>query len=193
MDKSQRLIESAIKLFAADGINATSTGSIAKDAGMAAGTLFNYFPTKEELIRSAYIECKKGMACTIQEEFEDGSSFESILRHSWARGIQWSLENPERHDFIHQFSRMPDLHDEKLEEQLAGEMNFFHEGLLAAQERGEVIRLDVKYLQMMFASWFDGTVRYLRTLEESARPEFMDASFEMIWRAMSAKVVAKTK
>lgn len=185
MGKRERLIECAIRLFAADGINATSTGAIAKAAGVAAGTLFNYFATKEELIKSAYVECKKGMACTIQADVDPELRFETMIRTTWSRAIAWSLEHPERHDFMHQFAGLPDWHDEVLEEQLAAEMKFFHTALDAAQQRGEVVRLDVRYLQTLFAAWYDGTVRYIRTIPPAERPALIDASIEMFWRALS--------
>ena len=45
----QRILEAAIKLFAADGWHNTTTRGIAVAAKIATGTLFNYFPTKEAI------------------------------------------------------------------------------------------------------------------------------------------------
>ncbi|MCW5843897.1 MAG: helix-turn-helix transcriptional regulator [Caldilinea sp.] len=42
-DKKQQLLEASIDLFAREGFWNTSTASIAKHAGVATGTLFNYF------------------------------------------------------------------------------------------------------------------------------------------------------
>src|SRR5688572_32894420 len=41
--------DAARRLFAGQGFEATSTREIAKEAGIAIGTLFNYYPTKEDL------------------------------------------------------------------------------------------------------------------------------------------------
>src|SRR5215469_15295206 len=53
----QRIVSAAIDLFRADGWHDTTTRAIAAAAGIATGTLFNYFPTKEaiaaELIAAA--------------------------------------------------------------------------------------------------------------------------------------------
>ena len=48
--KKQALLEAAIELFAKDGFWQTTTASIAQEAGVATGTLFTYFPTKNDLI-----------------------------------------------------------------------------------------------------------------------------------------------
>jgi len=48
--KKEQLLSSALKLFVENGVGNTSTSAIAKEAGVAAGTLFLYFPTKQDLI-----------------------------------------------------------------------------------------------------------------------------------------------
>jgi AcrR family transcriptional regulator len=45
----QRLVRSAADLFRDRGFAATTTRAIAKKARLASGTMFNYYPTKEEL------------------------------------------------------------------------------------------------------------------------------------------------
>ncbi len=48
-DKKQALLEAATAAFAQSGI-AASTSAIARSAGVAEGTLFRYFATKDELL-----------------------------------------------------------------------------------------------------------------------------------------------
>lgn len=45
----KRLLQSARRLFASSGFEAATTRDISRACGIAAGTLFNYFPTKEAL------------------------------------------------------------------------------------------------------------------------------------------------
>ncbi|MBE0618364.1 MAG: TetR/AcrR family transcriptional regulator [Proteobacteria bacterium] len=51
-----RILEKAADLFAAKGFEDTTTRDIALGAGVAAGTLFNYFPTKETLAMTLVAE-----------------------------------------------------------------------------------------------------------------------------------------
>ena len=46
----QRILDVASELFRRKGFDATATRDIALAAGIAAGTLFNYFPTKEAIV-----------------------------------------------------------------------------------------------------------------------------------------------
>jgi AcrR family transcriptional regulator len=45
----RRIVEAALELFQSRGFAATTTKSIAKKARIAEGTVFNYFPTKEDI------------------------------------------------------------------------------------------------------------------------------------------------
>jgi len=49
-ERRAEFLRAALKLFVANGVQHTSTAAIAREAGSAAGTLFLYFPTKQDLI-----------------------------------------------------------------------------------------------------------------------------------------------
>ena len=51
----KKTLESAIKLFAKQGCNGTSTLQIAKEAGVSQATVFKYFKTKEDLLYSIIV------------------------------------------------------------------------------------------------------------------------------------------
>jgi len=52
----QRILEAATVLFKVDGWHKTTTRDIALSAGIATGTLFNYFPTKESIAATLIAE-----------------------------------------------------------------------------------------------------------------------------------------
>jgi AcrR family transcriptional regulator len=52
----ERIIDAARQLFAAKGFEASTTRDIADAAGIASGTLFNYFATKEDIVASLAAE-----------------------------------------------------------------------------------------------------------------------------------------
>ena len=49
-DKKELIIDTALELFAENGYHATSISSIAKDAGISKGLMYNYFESKELLL-----------------------------------------------------------------------------------------------------------------------------------------------
>src|SRR5215208_4307878 len=48
--RREQILETALKLFAERGFDATSTRQIAKEVGVAEGLIFHYFPTKASLL-----------------------------------------------------------------------------------------------------------------------------------------------
>lgn len=78
-----RILEAAMSLFTSDGWQNTTTRGIAIAAGIATGTLFNYFPTKEAIaatliagaLERASDECRNGL---IEESSLEGDLFTLI-------------------------------------------------------------------------------------------------------------------
>ncbi len=53
-DKRDRILEAAIKVFARSGFHATRVSEVAKAAGVADGTIYLYFESKEDLLVSLF-------------------------------------------------------------------------------------------------------------------------------------------
>ncbi len=53
-DKRDRILKAAVKVFARNGFHATRVSEVAKAAGVADGTIYLYFESKEELLFSLF-------------------------------------------------------------------------------------------------------------------------------------------
>jgi len=71
----QRILETAARLFATSGWDNTTTREIAVEAGIATGTLFNYFPCKEAIAAALIADALE----KAEQEFAARSSDESTL------------------------------------------------------------------------------------------------------------------
>lgn len=67
--RREEILKTALGLFAAQGFDATSTRQIAKEAGIAEGLIFHYFPTKAGLLTAI-----------LQDRLEGGRAFRTQLR-----------------------------------------------------------------------------------------------------------------
>ncbi len=79
-EKKQSILDASLRLFVENGFHGTSTAEIAKTAGVATGTLFHYFKTKEELINSLYLHAKGGMLNEISGKYDDKISFKENIK-----------------------------------------------------------------------------------------------------------------
>ena len=64
----QRILEAARKLFAASGYESSTTREIADAAGIANGTLFNYFPNKEAILAALVADVTAGLHIRIEDQ-----------------------------------------------------------------------------------------------------------------------------
>jgi AcrR family transcriptional regulator len=71
----QRILDVAARLFRTQGYDATTTRDIALGAEIAAGTLFNYFPTKEAIVaalaEAALARAREGQARVTADSLEE--------------------------------------------------------------------------------------------------------------------------
>ena len=70
-DKRERITEAAIVVFAAKGYRSARVSDVAKEAGVADGTIYLYFRNKEDLLLSIFEE-KMEMLLQILESKMDG-------------------------------------------------------------------------------------------------------------------------
>ncbi|MCZ8519452.1 MULTISPECIES: TetR/AcrR family transcriptional regulator [Paenibacillus] len=77
-DKKERIIESAVAIFAENGYYKTTTGQIAKAAGVTQPYVFHFFANKEELFKAVI-----GRACSrIKEAFAGVDETPERLKHA---------------------------------------------------------------------------------------------------------------
>jgi AcrR family transcriptional regulator len=84
------LLDAALELFVEKGFAATRSEEVAVRAGVSKGTLFLYFPTKEELFKAVIRENLSGRFAEWNEEFDtfEGTSAEMVgycMRMWWER------------------------------------------------------------------------------------------------------------
>ncbi len=84
----QRILEVAQELFASQGFDATTTRDIAKYAGIATGTMFNYFSSKEAVVGSLAAEALADLEVDFNGSDREGSSLEEDLFAFVAAGMR---------------------------------------------------------------------------------------------------------
>lgn len=84
----RRILEVARELFASQGFEATTTRDIAKAAGIATGTMFNYFGSKEAVVGSLAVEALAELRVDPVAVRRDGASLEEALFAFVAAGLR---------------------------------------------------------------------------------------------------------
>jgi AcrR family transcriptional regulator len=88
-DKRNAILDAATRVFAERGLTAAPTSEMSKQAGVAEGTLFTYFKTKDDLINALYREIKLQLADAMMSGFPRKKSVRTRLRHVWDSYVNW--------------------------------------------------------------------------------------------------------
>jgi len=107
LDKRERILKAALELFNTYGFESTPTARITKEAGVATGTLFNYFKSKEELINVLYLTCKESLTWRLSFGLEQETTFRSKLKKFNINYIGWSLDHTDEFCFFNSSAMLP--------------------------------------------------------------------------------------
>lgn len=94
----ENILQAAFKLFSTKGYHSTSTSSIAKEAGVAAGLMYNYFSSKEDLLVSIINQFFEELVSSISEKFNGNHELldakiiiDAFIEHIVEKREQWNL------------------------------------------------------------------------------------------------------
>ncbi|MDW5312522.1 TetR/AcrR family transcriptional regulator [Rhizobium sp. PL01] len=102
-DKRNAILTAATEAVAALGLGA-STARIAKDAGVAEGSLFTYFTNKDDLLNQLYLSLKAGFRNVLITGYPAGASVKDRCRHLWDRSIDWGATSPAKRKAMRQLT-----------------------------------------------------------------------------------------
>ncbi len=110
-DKRPKILEAAIRVFSSHGFHGATMAMIAREAGVAAGTLYLYFEGKEALIGALYLEFKGSAFDEVLKDYPAEGSARARFEHLWTRQLAVYRRRPEVFRFLEQFQQSPFLDD----------------------------------------------------------------------------------
>lgn len=182
MDKQTEILASALKLFVEFGFHGTPTSKIAKEAGVANGTLFHYYSTKDELIVSLFVSIKMRMAAHIEENVASEANHEEKFKNQFVNAMYWALENKNEFKYIQQFYASPYvslLNSEEIKMQLQKSCDQIEDAIKA-----KIIKpMPAAYINTMVTSHLFGLNQYLNQsnflIEE--QKVIINDTFDLLW------------
>ena len=185
-DKARQLIEAAIDLFASEGFWNTPTSRIAKHAGVATGTLFNYFESKELLIDAVYAQLKSEWMAHLLAGFPAGGSLKEKVEHIWFRHIDWGLRFPRRYSLMNQL-KLSNLVSPETQQSQEAELAFAYQMIVDGIAAGELVDAPVAYIAQTFYAQLEAAVQYAgeEQLADMPLTRHITQGFAMLWKSIT--------
>ncbi len=183
-EKRDQIMDAALTLFVEQGFQGTSTAQIAKTAGVATGTLFHHFATKEDLINALYLNTKTKLVDYLKDQLKTAEGHREKLHVIWMGIVRWSLENEREYRFFKHCDASPYIGQslrEECEAKFSVVVEVFQKAISA-----EVIRdLPIEFMMYLTHGLMEGFIRYIRLNPEMAgNQELWEQAEAMTWDAI---------
>jgi len=171
--KPQQIIAAAIRVFARTGYYNSRVSDIAREAGIASGTIYLYFPTKDEILVTLFREKMAQWVALVRREIATERGAEAKIRKLVALHFAVLEGDPDLAEVVQvelrqgqKFFRGASAHEVSAYFDLIGSV--LQEGIAAGQIRSDLpVKIATKMLfgamDQMAASWVLGKRGYRLT------------------------------
>ncbi len=182
-DKKEAIYYASVKLLHENGFHSTPMSMIAKEANVAAGTIYLYYKNKDDLLNNLYLEIKKKYSASLIEGVSDSMPIRDAFETVWRNSVNFKLTHIEEFSVMEQFKNSPFIKIETVEEGLKIFKSIFD--LVDKAKREKVIKPLI--MEVFYALFFapagelvKATMRNKKILTE----ETLTATFQGCWNAI---------
>ena len=181
-EKRSAILGAATEVVAALGVCAP-TAKIAKDAGVAEGTLFTYFPSKDELLNRLYLELKMDLRDAMMTGYPAGKSLIDRSRHVWDRYIGWGSAHPLKRRAVRQLA-VSDRITEECKKLVGDEFGEFNDMMRECAAGGAMRHQPPAFATAIMSAIADTTMDFIAR-EPAQAKRYTKAGFDAFWKAVA--------
>jgi AcrR family transcriptional regulator len=185
-DKRNAILDAATRVFAERGLTAAPTSEISKQAGVADGTLFTYFKTKDDLMNALYREIKLELADTMMSGFPRKKSVYTRLRHVWDGYVNWGVAHAHQRKVLAQLQVSGMLSKGSIE---AGSAPFVEmQNMIRDAIEQHILRVDlpIELISKTLAALAEATMDLI-VLKPAMAKKYRDGGFAIYWAGIARK------
>ena len=180
-EKRARLLTSALKLFVKSGVMNTSTAAIARDAGTAAGTLFLYFPTKQQLLDELILKIGREQSECVKNAIMPSLTARDTFFTIWNTTVHWFLENMDAYTYLQQV-RDTGLISEKAVLESGEFFGYFYETIQKGLAEGSLKKYPFDLIGEFLYRDIVAVMNLLRAQTDSTNfEEIIQQGFDIFW------------
>lgn len=181
-EKIAAVLASTLKLIQTNGFHGTPMSKIAQDSDVAIGTIYHYFPSKDDLIFALFKHCRTLLNDYIFDGIRDDFEYRDSFFHIWRNFVKFYLENGPIFSFFEQFFSSPYYEKNKAEiqEPLGGQnkvVDFLQEGI----DRKVLKQVDVHLLVASYIGVALSTVHSIKFKDLSFSEQNVETLVGIIW------------
>ncbi len=156
--KKRAIFESTLRLIREFGFHGTPMSQIAQEAGVATGTIYHYFTSKDQLIVELYHYTRERMQQVIFKDNDRALPYPERFTAVWMNLVKYYIQHPEVLSFLEQFFSSPYVKDVYPEDRVCfqDEVSVF---LKQGVQEGYVKPLDINIISAAYIGTVSATAK----------------------------------
>lgn len=180
-------MESALVLIQEHGFHGCPVSLVAKNAGVAAGTIYTYFENKDDLIIGIYEYVAEELKKYVEERDDNSLSFKERFYNYWKNLTDFYELKPSAHAFYDQFMNSP-FNSEEMQHKPNAWHDFAHAFFKEGIKRREIKELNPIVLSILVNTNVNSIVRIKKNFKKKLARNNMelDEISHLIWDGIKA-------
>jgi AcrR family transcriptional regulator len=186
MNKKDKILEVMLRLIKEQGIQATPMAQIAKEAGVAAGTIYHHFASKEQLVNELFLRVKKEFSDLLASKLSVELGYKDKFWVLWKSLYYYYTQNPLAFNFSAQLGHSPMISDDiknQAKQYYQPIIDFFAEGI----SLGILKPMDSNLIGELVYGSVASTVQLYFEGKTNITLEILEQAIEYSWDGISIK------
>ncbi|HEU4574359.1 MAG TPA: TetR/AcrR family transcriptional regulator [Chitinophagaceae bacterium] len=179
-NKTDQIYEATLKLVKASGLAGITMQAVAREAGLATGTLYIYFKNKDALIISLFDRCVKSSARDFFKNYNPQSPFKEGFRIIWENIVRHRVTRFDESIFIEQCFHSPFI-DEDTKTTLRKMFAPLVQLLDRGKNEGWLKAIDTFWLLGFLIGTINEIAKRVTYFNRKLTPDVLEANFQLCW------------
>ncbi|GEP92490.1 transcriptional regulator, TetR family [Chitinophaga terrae (ex Kim and Jung 2007)] len=183
--KVGQIFQAALKLVVSKGLSGITMGDISKAAGIATGTLYVYFKSKDELINALFAACRENSVAHSFKGYDPAQPYKVGFKHVWLNILRYRLHNFEEAVFMEQCYHSPFITPETREK--ASRLAAPYNELLERGKKEQLLKpVDTGLLITFLVGSMNELVKQTHYHGTTLTRTRINTTFDMCWDALKS-------
>ncbi|HHF5494942.1 TPA: TetR/AcrR family transcriptional regulator [Haemophilus influenzae] len=175
-DLAEQIFLATDRLMAKEGLDRLSMHKIAKEANVAAGTIYLYFKNKDELLEQFAHRVFSMFMATLEKDFDESKPFFEQYRQMWKNIWYFLQENPTILSNLKQYESLPNFKD------ICKNVKNCRWDLFCDQAKIAELSEDILFLLSLKTAI--NLASDAKFIDFDLKPEILESVIERSWRAI---------
>jgi AcrR family transcriptional regulator len=157
--KKEAILKSTLALIKDNGFHGTPISLIAQNAGVACGTIYHYFSSKDDIIMELHYQIKKEMVAAMFINADSKKEYKQQFFEGWINLCKYFINNPNALFFHEQFNNSP-YSKIALKKNKKGSISKFNEFFQDGMDKGYLKKMEYLLIASAVFGCITATAKY---------------------------------